>query len=175
MLSNYSKSLQTLHLKEKSASSDVSAASDCSKSCRRHRFGCAALLNSLNAVAGASDFDTQHAAPPAAEASGRQQYLASLIMDRLKRLCIRSQYLTAVLALLIYSICWNLDIYIFAWSFLVLGSISMLQVMLSALLIVIDRKDIAFWRRDMQLLAGAFGLTLLHLALLLVLKQINWA
>lgn len=96
-------------------------------------------------------------------------------MDRLKQLCVRSQYISIVFALLVYAITWNVDIYVFAYSFLFLGALSIVQVVFSVALIVIDKKDIEQWRRDMQLLAGAVVLLIMHVILLQVVRDINWA
>ncbi len=96
-------------------------------------------------------------------------------MDRLKHICIKSQYFSIGAALVLYLITWNIDAYIFAYSFLAMGALSICQVAFSIGLIVIDKKDIEFWRRDMQLLAGAIVLLVMHVILLMALEDFQWA
>ena len=91
-------------------------------------------------------------------------------MQRLKRICSKIQYYTALLALCVYILYWNLLPDEFVYAFLILGPICMMEAVFSVCLLIISKKDIEQWQDDAALAIGAIGLVLLHAFLLIVLR-----
>ena len=98
---------------------------------------------------------------------------ADYCMNRLKQLCIHAQYVLAVIALITYIIYWNTDSVSFTFALMSIGPLCIALAVFSICLLLIGKKDVQYWKQDLQLMTGALGLVLLHAALLIIVNQFH--
>ena len=91
-------------------------------------------------------------------------------MERLKQICSKIQYYTAILALVVYIIYWNVAPDDFVYAFLIVGPICITEAVISVCLLILGKKDIERWQEDAALASGAIGLVVLHAFLLIIMR-----
>ena len=83
-------------------------------------------------------------------------------MDQYKTTSIKAQYILAIVSILIYIICYLTSDKAFTLSFLILAPLSIIQIMTSAFLLILCKKDISLWKSDVQLVIGIIVLISVH-------------